>query len=278
MKRIVKIGLILLLTFSFFYMTFALDYRRVTSKATAAEEAMVTIFENSGAEILEANITSTLEVPYTIWSREEILQIKEELKKELGLNNQKEVPLLEEDQLFYEEEMTEEDYNKLFIHEFSDIGVNQIIATNRTKTGDVLTFKVYSADLQGEKTSYIIIDIIQNKRYKDIVEQSNQSQELLRKYGNRIDTTINLVGTYKGKMSEQEKKKKIDEIIYSVEGKIVEEVISESYSSVTLYTPCIQQAIEYDEKRVNLHLAMRYNHYEDKTYLYIANPLITLTY
>ncbi|SNS49951.1 TATA-box binding [Anaerovirgula multivorans] len=275
MKKFMKSVLILMLLLSFFYIASAMSN---TTLSSGAEDPMITVFEKSGADILEANITTTLEVPYTVWSKEEIISIKEDIKKQLNLVNKKEVIIQDEYQLFYENEITQDDHEKLFIHEFSDIGINQIIATNTNEKDDILTFKIYSADVQGEKTSYIIIDIIQNKRYKDIVEKSNQSQAILGKYGDMMETVINFTGTYDGKLSDRDSKEKIDEIIHSVKGKIVEEVISQSYISTTVYTPIIPQAIEYGDKKVNLHLAMRYNNYEDKTYLYIANPLITLGY
>lgn len=275
MKKFIKSVLILILLLSLFYVASAMTN---TTLSSDTEDSMTTIFEKSGADILETNITTTLEVPYIVWSSEEIAGIKEDIIAQLNLQEKKEILIQDEYQLFYEDEATEDDSDKLFIHEFSDIGMYQIIATNTNEKGDILTFKIYSADVQGEKTSYIIIDIIQNKRYKDIVDKSNQSQEILGRYGNMMETVINFTGTYNGKLSDADCKQKIDEIVNFVKGKIVEEVISESYISTTIYTPIIPQAIEYGDKKVNLHLAMRYNNYEDKTYLYIANPLITLGY
>ncbi|SDJ89856.1 YwmB family TATA-box binding protein [Natronincola ferrireducens] len=275
MKKICNIGLTILLFLSFFYIASAITS---SSNETTIDSPIEFIFAKSGADILESNINTTLEVPNTLWTEEEVYKIKEEIKKQLGLDNIKEVRLEDEDQLFYNNGATEKDENILFIHEFSDCYMKQIIATNTDKNGDTITFKVYSAEIQEEKTSYIIIDIIQNKRYKEIVEKSNQNQLILGRYGKNIETTINLVGTYDKKMSWEESKEKIDQLIDSVKGRKVEEVGQELYISTTAYTPIIPEAIHYGNNKVNLHLAMRYNHYEGKTYLYIANPLITLTY
>lgn len=274
MKRVGKIGIIILLLSSFAYINTAMG----NTKTFAGGIGPITeIFKETGADILEVNVTSTLEIPYTIWNRNEILDIKRDLQDQLGLTNKEEV-LVNDNLLLYENEIMEDDSDKIFVHEFADLDTNQIVVTNTDKTGDVIGFKVYSANIQGEKTSYIIIDIIQNKRYKGIVERCNQSKEILDKYGSHIETNVNFVGVYEGKLSSFAAMKKIEDLVSSIRGKVVEELVTESYISTTVYTPFIQQTIEYDNKKINLHLAMRYNEYEDKTYFYVASPLITLSY
>ncbi|SES83547.1 TATA-box binding [Natronincola peptidivorans] len=275
MKKVYYAGIIFLLFLSFFYIASAIQNG---NNMIDTEDPMVKIFEESGADILEANITTTLELPDTLWSKEEVQEIKETLKKKLGFSDKEEIVIHDGYWSLYEEASIEEDENKLFIHEFSDIGMSQIIVTNTNETGDIITFIVYTAEIQEEKTSYIIIDIIQNKRYKDIVDQCNQSKEILEKHGSNIETTINLVGTYDGRMAKEDGESIINGLIQLVNGNKVEEVAEELYISTTVYTPTIPEAIQYGNHKVNLQLAMRYNDYEEKTYLYIANPLITLTY
>lgn len=260
---------------SFFYIASGIT---TNFSPTISQDPIIKVFEKSGADILESNINTTLEIPDILWSEEEIIAIKEELKKELGLKGKKEVLVEDEYLLFYDNEVEKNEDDILYIHEFSDIGSRQIIATNTNDNDDIVTFKIYSAQVEGEKTSYIIIDIIQNKRYKGIVEKSNKNQLILGMYGDNIETTVNLVGTYDKKLSQVEGKEKIQEILQGIKGKKVEEIVEDTYISTTAYTPIIPQAIQYGNNKVNLQLAMRYNNYEDRTYLYIANPLITLTY
>ncbi|MCC5909645.1 MAG: YwmB family TATA-box binding protein [Clostridiaceae bacterium] len=276
MKKKPNYALIILFFLSCFYITSAFTNK---GDAFVVEDPMVYIFEESEATILESNINTTLTLNNTLWSQEEIQEIKEELKSQLGLQHTTEVIINEENYKYYSEtEATLEDKSTLFLYEFSDDGVNQFLATNTSENGEIITFKVYSSSSQGEKTSYIIIDIMQNKGYKQLVEKSNQSQEILKKYGDHIETTINMVGTYDEKMSIEQRQEKIQEIIQPLKPQKVEEIKQESYVSTTIYTPIIPHSLQYGDKKVNLQLAMRYNDYEEKTYLYIATPLITMTY
>ncbi|AKL93741.1 hypothetical protein CACET_c02250 [Clostridium aceticum] len=274
MKKFYKTAMILIFFLSFFYIASA--FTGVEKNHAPSNETIITFIKNSEADILEANVTTTLEVLDTFWNEEEVMKIKKDLKEELGLQEKTEEVLYEENLLFMNDQFAESD--SLFIHQLLDDDTNQVIGSAKNQDGDFITFKIYSTKVFEEKSSYIIIDIIQNKRYKDIVEKSNQSQVILRKYGETVETTMNFVGTYDKKLSKIEGKSKIDAMIHSVKGRKVEEVVEESYISTTIYTPLIPQTIQYGDKVVNLHLAMRYNDHEGKTYLYVANPLITLTY
>jgi len=274
MKKILKYGIILTFVLSFFYIASGIT---INVSPDVSGDTIIRVFEKSQADILEANINTSLEVPNTLWGEEEIDRIKEDIKEMLEVNGKKEV-LVEEDFLYMNEKIEGNDKDILYIHEFSDDFSTQIIATNTNDNGDILAFKIYSAQVEDEKTSYIIIDIIQNKRYKGIVEKSKKNQEILKRYGNNIEVTMNLVGTYDKELSKVEGREKIQEILREIKGKKVEEVVEDTYISTTAYTPLIPQTIQYGNNKVNLQLAMRYNNYEDRTYLYIANPLITLTY
>lgn len=48
--------------------------------------------------------------------------------------------------------------------------------------------------------------------------------------------------------------------------------------SMTAYSPLLEGGIEFGRARVNLNLGIRYNSYEDRTYLWLATPVITTEY
>lgn len=48
--------------------------------------------------------------------------------------------------------------------------------------------------------------------------------------------------------------------------------------SMTAYSPLLEGGIEFGGARVNLNLGIRYNSYEDRTYLWLATPVITTEY
>lgn len=111
-----------------------------------------------------------------------------------------------------------------------------------------------------------------------MVSLLNTSKEFLLKYGENIDTTTTLVGTFDRKLSNSQTNKIISRILRSLGAEMVEKVDDGFYTAVTAYTPYIEQSVHFFNKTVNLNIAIRYNAYEDLTYIIIATPLITTTY
>ena len=67
-------------------------------------------------------------------------------------------------------------------------------------------------------------------------------------------------------------------ILTETGAKRIEGIKDRNYISVSAYSPYIQEFIQVRGKRVNLNLAARYNSYEDKTYIWLATPVITTEY
>ena len=272
MKRTFKIVIILLIFISFAYIASG-NTNNISSINTI--DPIIHAFNESDAEIFESNINTTLQIPNEFWNESEIFEIKSKLKKELGLSKKKEVRVENEYVFFDENEKVLEDV--LYIHEFIDNYNRQIMATNTSDFGSI-SFKIHSSNIDGEKTSYIIIDIVENKGYKGIVEYNEKNQKILKEFGDNIESSINLVGSYNKKMSQEENIDIINKILEKINAVKVEEVVTDTYISTTAYSLGIPQFIQYGNNKVNFQIAMRYNNYDGRTYLYIGNPLITLSY
>lgn len=271
-KRTFKIVIILLIFISFAYIASG-NTNNISSINTI--DPIIHAFNESDAEIFESNINTTLQIPNEFWNESEIFEIKSKLKKELGLSKKKEVRVENEYVFFDENEKVLEDV--LYIHEFIDNYNRQIMATNTSDFGSI-SFKIHSSNIDGEKTSYIIIDIVENKGYKGIVEYNEKNQKILKEFGDNIESSINLVGSYNKKMSQEENIDIINKILEKINAVKVEEVVTDTYISTTAYSLGIPQFIQYGNNKVNFQIAMRYNNYDGRTYLYIGNPLITLSY
>lgn len=96
----------------------------------------------------------------------------------------------------------------------------------------------------------------------------------------KISPKVNscITGSFKGKLNTGE----LNEISYRIfngaEAKKVEGMRDANLISVSAYSPFIDNYITVNDKKVNLNLAVRYNSYEDKTYIWLATPLITTEY
>jgi len=276
-KRILVIGIILSLVLGILN-TSAIGLRKGMDSVILMEEnALISGFETSGFSFMEANINSILYLDNTFFEMKEMETIQREILKEFQLKGQE---VVTENQEYFEPFYSENELldDVIYIQKNTDIGYNQITARGTNDAGEIIVAIVYSIILEGEKESHIIIDIVKNKGYKDIVEYNYQNKAILGKYGNDIESTIGIVGYKAGKLSKIETQKNMKAITNSLKAKKVEEIIEDSYYSTTMYTPLISQKIQYQNKTINLQIASRYSEYDDRTYLWIATPLITYTY
>ncbi len=255
----------------------AVDIKKSAASRTMEENVIIEAFEATGFDFMEGNINTILYLEETFLEMKEMEVIQKELLRKLEISG-KEVII--ENQEYYEPLFFEEDFSEdsIYIHKNTDIGYNQITASVVGKEGESIVVIVYSINLDGDKESHIIIDIVKNKGYKDIVEKNYQNKAILEVYGNRIESTIGIVGYRSGKLSNTEVQRAIKAITRTAMARKVDEIADKTYYSTTMYSPLITQNIQYLNKTVNLQAASRYSEYDDKTYLWIATPLITYTY
>lgn len=289
MKKYYLMGLIITLLVGLLYNTSAQQTANKTDleegqKINQIKEDMLlpNAIEKADFRMEEFNINLSLNIPNTFLTMEDLEEKQKEIMEILNIH--REVVIVNMDN------MHDPKYQKIFedlIEIEEDIvleqrlefdGHNEIIRFVPTEDGNMTTVKLLSTRVVGENETYIIVDIVQNKGYKDIVGISNQLKKSLSKYGEQVETTINLTGIETGKISKAEEKKVQDAIFNYLKAKKVEILEDELFTSITAYSPLIETYINYGGKNVNIQLAIRYSEYEDKTYLWIGTPLITTTY
>ncbi|SCY87305.1 YwmB family TATA-box binding protein [Alkaliphilus peptidifermentans] len=277
MKKLL-IAIILIITMLLIYVPAGAYFTENDNIVSDGNSLLIEAFLKSGADLMEVNTNNTLHLQdqfFTMNEMEKALYlIFDDLKIEGKINITENIEYYEP----YYEFMDEAYQDTIFINKNSEIGYNQITATYIAKTGEITVVILYSFENDNLKESYIIIDIVQNKGYKDIVAMTDLSKEILSQFGNNIETTLCLVGSFPGEKSINESKIIVEEIGTFLKAKPVEEIIDKAYTSTTLYSPLLTHAISYQNKKVNLQLATRYNEYENRTYLWIATPLIISTY
>ncbi|MBM7615134.1 YwmB family TATA-box binding protein [Alkaliphilus hydrothermalis] len=277
MKKLSFYGMIIILLFSL--VNVSEGNSRIEEDPIHQEaNALIKAFETSETDLMEINVNSTLQLPNKILTLEEMENIKENLIRGLGLEGERKLTENKEhyDPYFMVGEAIEE--KVIYINRYRDEATNQITVSSIDPSGEMAVLKLYSAEVDNKKESHIIVDIVKNKGYKDIGDNIRQQQELLTKYGDRIETTTTLVGTTAGRFTEKGTKAWVESVIKSVKGKKIEEVMDDDYTSTTLYTKEISKVMKYDNKKINVQIATRYSAFEDKTYMWIATPLITNTY
>ncbi|KAB3539698.1 hypothetical protein F8154_00665 [Alkaliphilus pronyensis] len=277
MRKLI-LALILLISLFFIYAPAASIFQEEYSN-NSDDSLLIEAFKVSKAQLVEVNSNNTLHLSDEFFTLAEMNHVLASILKALKIEGQQHII---DNQGYYEpldyETLQKYDDNTIIVRVNSEIGYNQITATAIDDIGKATTIILYSVDTSSIKESYIIIDIVHNKGYKDIVETNNISNEVLSKYGDDIENTMSIVGCYLGKKFFENSSVILDDIGSFLNAKKIENVSDISYNSTTLYSPMLTKAISYQNKKVNLQLATRYNEYEDKTYLWIATPLIVSTY
>ena len=127
--------------------------------------------------------------------------------------------------------------------------------------------------------SYIIIDILENKVYKDIVDIYTIVEKSLYKYSNVVDISACISGEFSKNLQFSKHDDILQKILYNMNAKEIDRVKNENMISVTAYTKLLEENyLEYLGNKINLNIGIRYSEDDDKTLIYIATPIIKLDY
>lgn len=127
--------------------------------------------------------------------------------------------------------------------------------------------------------SYIIVDILDNKVYKNIVDIYTILEKSLYKYSNIVDISTCISGEFSKKLQFSKYDDIFQEILYNMSAEEIDRVESENMVSITAYSELFDKNyLEYLGNKINLNIGIRYSEDDDKTLIYIATPIIKLDY
>lgn len=127
--------------------------------------------------------------------------------------------------------------------------------------------------------SYIIVDILDNKVYKDIVDIYTILEKSLYKYSNIVDISTCISGEFYKKLQFDKYDDILQEILYNMCAEEIDRVENENMVSITAYSKLLEENyLEYLGNKINLNIGIRYSEDDDKTLIYIATPIIKLDY
>ena len=208
-------------------------------------------FNNTQADFKFYNIKANGLINYDI-SKNEIKDICIDIVNDLGL---------EESNIKWDEKWDE---NEKQIYIQSD---------NSDKNISIIGIKKNSNE------SYIIIDILSNKVYKNIVDIYTIIEKSLYKYSNTVDITTCISGEFYKKLQFDKYNDILEKILYNMNAEEIDRVENNNMVSVTAYSEFLDENyLEYLGSKINLNIGIRYSEDEDKTLIYIATPIIKLDY
>ena len=137
----------------------------------------------------------------------------------------------------------------------------------------------FTAIKKNKKEYYIIIDILNNKVYKNIVDIYKNLNDIFNSYSNEVDIYLCVVGEYTKNLQLDKSDDILQNILYNMNAKEIDRVREENFISVTAYSKLLlENNLDYIGNKINLNIGIRYSENEDKTLIYMATPIIKLDY
>ena len=134
-------------------------------------------------------------------------------------------------------------------------------------------------DITKNEIKDIIVDILDNKVYKNIVDIYTILEKSLYKYSNIVDISTCISGEFSKKLQFSKYDDIFQEILYNMSAEEIDRVESENMVSITAYSELFDENyLEYLGNKINLNIGIRYSEDDDKTLIYIATPIIKLDY
>lgn len=203
--------------------------------------------------------------------KDDIFDLGEEIKSKMGIIGEKLDPNRVYDNLegeFYSEEFIyEEGFNQLTIYGYDE-----------EKNPITIMIGSYIDKASNIEETTLFINLIKGGKRFDINGIIDKIEYVFKNFNKPVETTTCVIGVLDGKVKEDSIKRDIINFKKRFKLNIVEEYVDNEIVSYTGYTPLIDSFIFSGKKKVNLNLAVRYNEYENKTYIWIGTPIITTGY
>ena len=132
-------------------------------------------------------------------------------------------------------------------------------------------------DKYGEGDKYITIDAVGAEDGLALTLR-DKVENVFKKHGLKVVTNSSITGTYEGNVEDTQLEKICRNILDESDAKKVDSLRRENVISVSAFSPMIKDKLNINGKNVNLSIAIRYNKQEDKTYLWVATPIVNTEY
>jgi hypothetical protein len=136
-----------------------------------------------------------------------------------------------------------------------------------------------SSEATGQVTQYIMVRIVIYEdanndvlQFKDTVERIFKDLDI---QDYKVSTTLQLCGAFEGNLLLDTKNKLADDMISSLDGKIVFENRKDELYTIYAYTGLLKEYITVENAKINIQVAMSYDEENNCTKIYLATPIIS---
>lgn len=220
-------------------------------KSNNNQDKFIETFRNTEADFKFYSIKANATINYDI-SKEETLEIFMEIINNMGL---------EESDIKWEEKWNNNE--------------KQVFAQIKTEEKSISI----AGNKKNNNETYIMVDILDNKVYKNIVDIYNIIENTLKKHTSQLEMYTCIAGEYTKKLQINKYNDILEKILYNMSADEIDRVQEDNFVSVTAYSKLLNENyLEYLGNKINLNIGLRYSEDEEKTLIYMATPIIKLDY
>lgn len=141
-----------------------------------------------------------------------------------------------------------------------------------------INISVQSLKNGAKRETYMLIDEYLINGYDNALKEKlliNSTYKVLKL---KPKTAVCFVGTFKGKLNKEKNSSIVKLVLEKLNARKIEGMEDESIMSVSAYTDRLKEYIKLGSEKINLNVAIRYSSFDDKTYLWVATPIIAIEY
>lgn len=163
-------------------------------------------------------------------------------------------------------------------HQIDNDSIQKIEISGSTIENRAVDINLGLNDISEGEENTLTVDITQYETLEGLEEIEKEVSNILRSY--KINPKVNscITGSLSGKYENSQIDELCDEILKSAEAEKVYSTKDRNLMSVSAYSHILGSSLSISGKKMNLNLAVRYNSLENKTYIWLATPVITIEY
>lgn len=236
---------------------FSIYYIKIQENIESPESTLVKCFNNSGAKVVSSEMYFWGKVEdekYNDFS--ELIRLSKDIMDEIKGESREKVL----------EKTVSNDYIKE-VELSTSVGDTAISVVSQIRN-----------DRNDKPERFISVRFLRELSVNDMDVTRKKVISVLSEYG--IDAQVNscITGSFEGKLTDKQMNEVSKAIFKGAGARKVEGIRDRNLISVSAYSPVINDYIKVDDNKVNLNLAIRYNAVEDRTYIWLATPVISTEY
>lgn len=247
---VICLAAFLIILFSFYYI-------KIHNKVQASETALQESFSFSGAKVVNSQMLFLGKLPDELTDTTGIKRFADSISVELGIVK---------DKAFFERIIDNDMIHKIELGGVS--GGNKVVRINIQ----------LDKKMPGLDKRVISVDITQDLTCLGLKEIRRDVTRILKKHNINPRVYSCITGSIDGKLDYSQLNTMSKKIFGALDAKKMEGIRDNNLISISAYSPLMNDSITVNKNRINLNLAIRYNSYENKTYIWLASPVITTEY